>query len=132
MYRIIKLLLIIILIGCSDDRVIIPDLNDIDHLEIKDEKHNFSYDEFNKDLINEFKKVLAGRPEKIDCYPAGFIWFMKGGEIRLNIAYSNSPDCPFLIIEKNHKQTGYRLNYQSGMYLTEYVHKLQQKNEPNH
>jgi hypothetical protein len=117
------IILLLILCSCNNIKV----LNNVDEMKIVDSSESFSYTETRKEVIQKFKNVLEKNPEKINCEGSGTILFLESNEVKLKVNFSITPDCPFFILNNVSQKLGYRLNYQSRMYLSEYFYRLKKE-----
>ena len=82
-----------------------------------------------KSLIKDFKKVLNGKIEPVNCTPSGQVVFYSDGSVIYATFFSTDAagenDCVFLMLENR----GWRMTYRVGMYLDETYSELKKSNE---
>jgi len=126
------IVVLLVLFSCTN-KSIQSKIEDVDRIEIIDKESNFSHIETRKEVIQGFKEVLKVEPEPTDCVPQGTILFKKGDKAKLQVGYyKDASACTFLIVDNNGKKIGYRLSYNTLVYLGVYFQELKKQNDGRH
>ncbi|MEI9808629.1 MAG: hypothetical protein WDO16_12635 [Bacteroidota bacterium] len=103
-------------------------IKDADRIEVIDMETNFSHTDTAATIVQGFKEVLHGKPERTDCPVQGTVLFKKGDKTRLQAGYyKDASACNFLVVDDGSGKKGYRLDHNTLTYLGLYFQELKKK-----
>lgn len=125
--KLIWAITLVIFFSCSQGGIT-EKIEDADRIEVIDHQTGFSYIDTAKHVVEGFKELFTTKPQITDCPVQGSIHFKKGENVLLQVGfYKDASACNFVIVERGGKNEGYRLSFNTLVYLGLHFQELKKK-----